>query len=72
MFVTQTTGGQATVTASPNNSFHNNGTGANGGPGTVVNAQNNWWGCKKGPNMGGGCDTATGTVVYTPWLTSHP
>jgi hypothetical protein len=78
MFVTQTTptlgdlaGGQATVTASPNNSFHNNGTGANGGPGTLVDARNNWWGCKTGPNMGGGCDTATG-VVYTPWLTSHP
>jgi hypothetical protein len=79
MFVTQTTpttgqpaGGQATVTASPNNSFLHNKTGANGGTGTVVNAQNNWWSCAKGPNMGGGCNTATGTVQFTPWLTHKP
>jgi hypothetical protein len=78
MFVTQTTptapgpsGGQATVMAS-NNSFHNNGTGANGLAGTIVNAANNWWGCKQGPNMGGGCDTAIGTVQFTPWLTKKP
>ena len=79
MFVTQTTptagqsaGGQATVTASPNNSFVRNTAGANGGPGTVVNAQNDWWGCPKGPNMGGGCNTATGTVQFTPSLTHKP
>jgi hypothetical protein len=40
--------------------------------GTIVNAANNWWGCKKGPNMGGGCDTAIGTVQSTPWLTKKP
>ena len=71
MFVTQASGGQATVTAH-NNSFLNNGTGANGMPSTVVNATNNWWGCKQGPNLGGGCDTAIGTVAFTPWLTQQP
>ncbi|HEY4427949.1 MAG TPA: hypothetical protein VGN08_07075 [Solirubrobacteraceae bacterium] len=79
MFVTQTTpsptqpaGGQATVTASPNNSFIANGVGANGDTGTVVDAQNDWWGCTRGPNMGGGCNTAVGTVSFTPWLTARP
>ena len=78
VFVTQTSptfgdpvGGQATVTAS-GNSFNGNKTGANGGVGTSVNAENNWWGCKQGPNMGGGCDTAIGTVDFTPWLTKKP
>ncbi|MGO9488850.1 MAG: nitrous oxide reductase family maturation protein NosD [Solirubrobacteraceae bacterium] len=77
MLVTQTSptpgqpaGGQATVTAS-GNTFHRNGTGAGGGVGTAVNAQNNWWGCSTGPNTGR-CDTATGTVDYTPWLTARP
>jgi hypothetical protein len=79
MFVTQTTpspgqpaGGQANITASANNSFYADGTGANGDTGTVVNAQNDWWGCAKGPNMGGVCTTAIGTVQFTPWLTAKP
>ena len=49
-----------------------NGTGANGGAGTSVNLKNNWWGCKQGPNNGPKCNTATGTVDYTPWLTAKP
>ncbi len=79
MFVTQTTptagdavGGQATVTASPNNLLLRDKAGAVGGPGTVFNAPNNWWGCKNGPNKGGGCASATGTVQFTPWLTKKP
>jgi hypothetical protein len=79
LFVTQTSpspgqsaGGQATVTASPKNSFVANGTGASGDTGTVVNAQEDWWGCAQGPNMGGKCNTAVGTVAYTPWLTAKP
>ncbi|MFI5038417.1 MAG: nitrous oxide reductase family maturation protein NosD [Solirubrobacterales bacterium] len=79
LFVTQTTptegqpaGGQATVTATPNNSFFTNGTGADGDTGTVVKAEEDWWGCAKGPNMGGPCNTATGTVTYTPFLTAKP
>jgi hypothetical protein len=75
VFVTQTTpttgqsaGGQATVTASPNNLFLHDSIGANGGTGTVVNAQSNWWGCKKGPNFGGTCSAAIGTVDFTSWL----
>jgi len=79
VFVTQTTptagdavGGQATVTASPNNLVLRDQAGAVGGTGTVVNAPNNWWGCKNGPNKGGGCATATGTVQFTPWLTKKP
>lgn len=78
IFVTQTSptegqpeGGQATVTVS-NNAIHTNGTGANGGPGTVVNGQNNWWGCKAGPSSSPPCDSAIGTVNYTPWLTTKP
>lgn len=79
LFVTQTTptegqpaGGQATVTATPNNSFIANGTGADGDTGTVVKAENDYWGCVKGPNMGGPCNTAVGTVSYTPFLTAKP
>ncbi len=67
----QSAGGQATVTAS-GNSFHADGTGANGEAGTVVNAAENWWGCSRGPNMGGRCNTAVGTVQFTPWLTAKP
>ena len=77
LFVTQTeptpgqsAGGQATVTAS-SNTIHPNLTGANGGPGTIVEAENNWWGCATGPNTPH-CDTAVGTVKYTPWLTAKP
>ena len=47
-------------------------TGANGETGTSVNLENNWWGCKQGPNNSPKCDTATGTVDYTPWLTAKP
>jgi hypothetical protein len=79
MFVTQTTptegqpsGGQATITASPGNSFYANGTGANGNTATTVNAKEDWWGCSAGPNMGGSCNTAIGTVTFTPWLTAKP
>jgi hypothetical protein len=78
VFVTQTeptpgqpSGGQATVTAS-NNTIEKNLTGANGGAGTVFDAQNNWWGCKQGPNVGSHCDSAIGTTAYTPWLTTKP
>ena len=72
LFVTQEAGGQATVTAESNNSFMGNTTGANGKPGTVVSAANNWWGCVKGPNAGGACNTAVGTTTFTPWLTARP
>ncbi|HTZ65549.1 MAG TPA: right-handed parallel beta-helix repeat-containing protein [Solirubrobacteraceae bacterium] len=79
MLVTQTSptpgqpaGDQATVTASTDDSFEHDGTGVDGEPGTVVNAQEDWWGCAQGPNMGGHCNTALGTVTYTPWLTSAP
>jgi hypothetical protein len=68
----QPAGGQATVTASPDNSFESDGTGANGEPGTIVNAQEDWWGCEQGPNMGGHCTTAIGTVEFTHWLTVKP
>jgi hypothetical protein len=69
MLAEQSAGGQATITAS-NNSFSADETGANGETGTVVEAQNNWWGCKKGPNQGGACVTAVGTVKFTPWRTA--
>jgi hypothetical protein len=78
MFVTQTNpspeqpaGGQATVTAH-GNSFKGNPGGAKGEPGTLVNAKENWWGCKQGPNHDPKCDPATGTVDYTPWLVIKP
>jgi nitrous oxidase accessory protein NosD len=54
-----------------NNVIKDNNTGANGMPGTSVNAEKNWWGCNKGPNHPG-CDTAIGTVDFTPWLTKPP
>ena len=63
-------GGQATATLH-NNVIKKNGTGANGMPDTIVDAENNWWGCAAGPNQPN-CDTAVGTVDFTPWLTSPP
>lgn len=54
-----------------NNVIKDNGTGAKGMPGTTVNAENNWWGCSRGPNQSG-CDTAVGTVDFTPWLSKPP
>jgi hypothetical protein len=63
-------GGDATATFH-NNIIHPNNTGANGMPDTTVNAENNWWGCAAGPNQPG-CDTAVGTVDFTPWLVVKP
>jgi nitrous oxidase accessory protein NosD len=79
LFVTQSSptegqpaGGQATVTATPNNSFVADGTGANGDTGTIVKAEEDWWGCALGPEGGGHCSTAIGTVTFSPWLTAKP
>lgn len=80
LFATETTptagqpaGGQATIAAATNNSFFADGTGALGEPGTVVEAQNNWWGCVSGPNSGASkCAPALGTVQYSPWLAAKP
>ncbi len=76
MFVTQSTpspgqpaGGQATVTAHQN-LFKGVPIGAIGEPGTIVKAEENWWGCKTGPNTAG-CSKVQGTVQYTPWLTAR-
>jgi nitrous oxidase accessory protein NosD len=66
----QPAGGQATVNAS-GNAIYKNTTGADGEAGTKVEAQNNWWGCKQGP-ANAKCNAATGTVSYTPWLTTKP
>ena len=71
MLVTQESGGQANVNGS-SNTIKGNGTGATGETGTNVNLEKNWWGCKQGPNNDPKCDTATGTVDYTPWLTAKP
>jgi len=66
----QPAGGQATVVAR-NNAFKGNPGGAKGEPGTVVDAKENWWGCKLGP-ASSKCDPASGTVTYTPWLIAKP
>jgi hypothetical protein len=63
-------GGRATATLY-NNVIQGNRTGTHGKRQTVVDARLNWWGCSRGPNRPG-CDTAIGTVVYTPWLTKPP
>jgi nitrous oxidase accessory protein NosD len=70
LFVTQESGSQATVTAHQN-SIYKNSTGANGAPGTVVEAQSNWWGCSEGPSSFR-CNAVQGTVAFTPWLASKP
>lgn len=67
----QSAGGQATVTAS-GNSFSFDGIGADGETGTTVEGKENWWGCAAGPNQGGRCNTAIGTVTFSPWLTVQP
>ena len=71
VFVTQSPGGQANVTAHKN-IIHGNGHGATGEAGTSVEAQENWWGCPQGPGVGARCDKASGTVNFTPWLTAKP
>ena len=71
VFVTQESGGQATVSGS-NNVIQKNTNGADGAPGTAVNLKENWWGCMQGPNNSPKCNGATGTVDYTPWLTTKP
>lgn len=65
----QEAGGQATITAHENQ-FKEAPTDAIGEPGTIVKAENNWWGCKTGPNTDNHCGKVEGTVSYTPWLTS--
>jgi nitrous oxidase accessory protein NosD len=79
MLVTQTkptpeteAGGQATVKASPNNSFMYDTTGAYGEEKTVVNAKEDYWGCSSGPNHPAPCMSALGTVEYEPFLVSKP
>jgi hypothetical protein len=79
MLVTQTkptegteAGGQATVTATPNNQFTADTTGAFGEEKTVVNAKEDWWGCAAGPNHGPPCTSALGTVTFEPFLTVRP
>jgi parallel beta-helix repeat protein len=54
------------VTATLNN--FNAVTGIFNGGGATVNAPENWWGCLGGPQSSA-CALATGTVVFTPWLT---
>jgi nitrous oxidase accessory protein NosD len=66
----QLAGGQATVTAH-GNSIMKNMIGADGETGTVVEAQNDWWGCTQGPSSPK-CNPAHGSVAYTPWLTAKP
>lgn len=66
----QPAGGQANVTAHLN-TIEKNTAGATGEPGTSVEAQENYWGCKQGPNTPK-CDSATGTVNYTPWRVAKP
>lgn len=65
-----TGGGHASATLH-DNVIKTNGTGAEGLIGTTVDATNNWWGCRRGPNHPG-CDSATGTAIFTPWLTKPP
>ncbi len=66
----QPAGGQANVTAHEN-TIEKNIAGAKGEAGTSVEAQNDYWGCSQGPGNAK-CNSATGTVNYTPWLTSKP
>jgi nitrous oxidase accessory protein NosD len=70
VLVDQTLGAAAAATLH-GDTIDGNETGANGLPGTTVDATLDWWGCKAGPNHKG-CDTAIGTVDFTPWLTAKP
>jgi nitrous oxidase accessory protein NosD len=69
LYASQLEGGQASITAHQN-LFTEVALGAYGESGTVVSAEENWWGCKQGPNAGGKCAKVEGTVAYTPWRTS--
>ena len=74
LFVTETSSthasqlaGQATVLAT-NNDITRNAVGAFGDVDTVVTATSVWWGCTSGPGTKN-CDSAGGTVVFSPWMT---
>jgi hypothetical protein len=61
-----------------NNSLVNNtvGLSVDGGMAANVTAENNWWGDKLGPVACASCNGIdpgdSGTVAFTPWLTSQP
>jgi len=61
-----------------NNSLVNNtvGLSVDGGMAANVNAENNWWGDKLGPEACASCNGIdpgdSGTVDFIPWLTSQP
>jgi parallel beta-helix repeat protein len=50
------------------NSFSKGDTGVSNLGTGAINATGNWWGCSGGPGAAH-CATATGTVVFDPWLT---
>lgn len=61
------------VTAKINyNTVNENNTGLANASNNTIDATNNWWGCRKGPNMPG-CDTITNSgtsaTTYIPFLT---
>jgi hypothetical protein len=49
------------------NNFDRNDIGVDNSGAATVNATENWWGCATGPGAGG-CATASGVVLFTPWL----
>jgi hypothetical protein len=49
------------------NNFDRNDIGVDNSGAATVNATENWWGCATGPGAGG-CATASGAVLFTPWL----
>jgi hypothetical protein len=51
------------------NSFDRNDIGVDDTGAATVNATENWWGCATGPGTGR-CATASGAVLFTPWLTA--
>ena len=52
-----------------NNIYGNTDDGMENQIATMIDAENNWWGCAAGPSNPG-CDTVVGNVDFTPWLTS--
>ena len=51
------------------NAFLPNSVGINDAGAGSVDATMNWWGCPRGPGATG-CATASGSVLFTPWLTN--
>lgn len=66
------TGGTTTDVVLHDNAIARNGVGLENTGATLVDATNNWWGCKAGPSDTAHCNGIIGPVNAVPWLVRRP